>query len=315
MSERFLVTGAYGCIGAWTVRQLIREGVDVIGADAGSDARRVADLLQPEELARARFVRADVSDPVSVEALFAHEPTHVIHLAALQVPDCRADPVLGARVNVVGTVAMFAAAARVGLRSPLVYASSVAAFAEADGGGRPPADPSGNPDTHYGVFKLANESTARVFARESSVSSIGLRPFVVYGPGRDHGLTSATTMAMAAAARGEGYVIPFGGRSEMQYTEDVAAAFVAAARAPFDGATVVNVPGVSATIEEVVAAIELAVPQVAGRIEFGGPSLPFPQELDSTAFSTTVGSLPVTPLVDGVAQTIRHFRGADSNQS
>ena len=106
MSERFLVTGAYGCIGAWTVRQLIREGVEVIGADAGSDDRRVSDLLEPEELADARFVRADVSDPAAVEALFAHEPTHVIHLAALQVPDCRTDPVLGARVNVVGTLSM-----------------------------------------------------------------------------------------------------------------------------------------------------------------------------------------------------------------
>jgi predicted nuclease with RNAse H fold len=39
--ERFLVTGAYGCIGAWTVRQLVREGVEVIGVDAplGSSRR------------------------------------------------------------------------------------------------------------------------------------------------------------------------------------------------------------------------------------------------------------------------------------
>lgn len=35
--KRLLVTGAYGCIGAWTVRQLVREGVEVIGVDAGDD--------------------------------------------------------------------------------------------------------------------------------------------------------------------------------------------------------------------------------------------------------------------------------------
>jgi nucleoside-diphosphate-sugar epimerase len=306
--ERFLVTGAYGCIGAWTVRQLVKEGVEVVGADAGSGDHRVAALLEPAELARARFVTADVSDPAAVEALFADEPTHVIHLAALQVPDCRIDPVLGARVNVLGTVAMFAAAARIGLASPLVYASSVAAFAQADGGELAPADPSGHPDTHYGVFKFANEGTARVFASESDVSSIGLRPFVVYGPGRDRGLTSAPTTAMAAAARGEGSVIPFGGRSQMQYAPDVAAAFVAAARAPFNGATVVNVPGVTATVAEVVEAIELAVPAVAGRIVFGGPALPFPDELDSTTFTQVVGDVAATPLEIGVADTIRHFR-------
>jgi nucleoside-diphosphate-sugar epimerase len=113
---------------------------------------------------------------------------------------------------------------------------------------------------------------------------------------------------MAAAARGEGSVIPFGGRSQMQYAPDVAAAFVAAARAPFNGATVVNVPGVTATVAEVVEAIELAVPAVAGRIVFGGPALPFPDELDSTTFTQVVGDVAATPLEIGVADTIRHFR-------
>jgi len=232
----------------------------------------------------------------------------VIHLAALQVPQCREDPVRGARVNVVGTSVMFAAAARIGLRTPLIYASSVAAFAAADGGGAAVADPSGHPDTHYGVFKFANEGTARVFANESAVASIGLRPYVVYGPGRDQGLTSASTRAMAAAARGEGYTIPFGGRCEMQYAPDVAAAFIAAARASSTGATVLNVPGTSALMEEIVAEIEHAAPEVAGRIEFGGPSLPFPSVLDSRAFAQVVGHLPVTSLRDGVSETVEHFR-------
>jgi UDP-glucuronate 4-epimerase len=309
MSERFLITGAYGCIGAWTVRQLVREDIEVIGVDAGDDNHRVADLLDADELARVRFVRADIAEPAAVEGLFAQRPTHVIHLAALQVPECRLDPVRGARVNVVGTVALFAAAAQAGLGSTLVYASSVAAFAAADGGGTAPLDPSGHPDTHYGVFKFANESTARVFFAESAISSIGLRPFVVYGPGRDRGLTSATTQAMLAAAHGDGYTIPFSGRSEMQYAPDVAAAFVAAARAPFVGASVLNVPGTNARVEDVAAEIERVCPQVQGMIEVEGPPLPFPQELDSSAFTAVVGSVPLTPLPEGVEQTIAHFRG------
>ena len=307
-AERFLVTGAYGCIGAWTVRQLVREGVEVIGADAGDDDHRVRELLDDDELAAVRFVKADVSNPGQVAALFELAPTHVVHLAALQVPDCRSNPVLGAQVNVVGTVALFSAALECGLSSPIAYASSVAAFAAADGDGRAPAEPSGRPETHYGVFKMANEGTAQVFARESWLSSIGLRPYVVYGPCREHGLTSATTAAMYAAARGDDYTIPFSGRCEMQFAPDTAAAFVAAARASFAGAAVVNIPGATLTIEEVVAEIESVVPESAGRIGFEGPPLPFPDALDSSEFGSVVGTVRVTPFGQGVAETVAHVR-------
>lgn len=310
MNERFLVTGAYGCIGAWTVRQLVREGVEVIGADAGEDDRRVRQLLDPEEFASARFVKADISEPAAVSRLFDLEPTHIIHLAALQVPDCARNPVLGAQVNVVGTVALFCAALARGVSTPIAYASSVAAFAAAEGGDRPPANPQGKPDTHYGVFKVANEGTARVFSLQSSLSSIGLRPYVVYGPGRDQGLTSAVTTAINAAVQGENYTIPFGGRCEMQFGPDVAAAFIAASRARFTGATVLNVPGSTLSVAEVVSEITRAVPGSVGMIGFEGPQLPFPEAVDSSEFAAIVGPVPVTPFGDGVSQTVAHFRGA-----
>ena len=303
MSERFLVTGCYGCIGAWTLRQLLREGVDVVASDVGTDDRRVAALLGPEDRGCMRFVHADVSRPEDVAALFAHEPTHVIHLAALQVPFCRDDPVRGAQVNVGGTVAIFAAAAAAGLLTPVVYASSAAAFGAADDG----TEPSGHPATHYGVYKLANEESARIFAAESGLASIGLRPYVVYGPGRDQGLTSAATLAMRAAAHGEAFTIPYSGRSLLQYAPDAAAAFIAAARSSFDGAVALNVPGVAASVDELVAAIAAVVPDA--RIDVTGPPLPFPPELDTTPFASVVGDLPVTPLDEGVAATIEHFRG------
>jgi UDP-glucuronate 4-epimerase len=308
MLERFLVTGAYGCIGAWTVRQLVREGVEVIGVDAGDNDHRVRELLGEDELAAVRFIKADVSDPAQVARLFDLEPTHLIHLAALQVPSCRENPVLGAQVNVVGTVALFAAALAHGLSSPIVYASSVAAFDATDGEGRIPTHPSGHPDTHYGVFKVANEGTARVFALESSLASIGLRPCIVYGAGRDSGLTSATTAAMRAAAHGSDYTIPFGGSCELQFAPDAAAAFIAAARAPFTGAAVVNIPGTTVTIGELVAEIERVVPESAGRIGFEGLPLPFPEALDSSEFNSMIGTLAVTPLGHGVAETVAHFR-------
>src|SRR5262249_11824732 len=143
-------------------------------------------------------------------ALDEHEITNVVHLAALQVPFCRADPPLGARVNVLGTVNVFEAVRRrLVPMAPLVYASSVAAFDPPDDGVAPSMR--GHPGTLYGVFKRANEATASVYALEHGVASVGLRPHTVYGVGRDQGLTSAPTAAMLAAAAGLPYAIPYGG--------------------------------------------------------------------------------------------------------
>jgi UDP-glucose 4-epimerase len=119
---------------------------------------------------------------------------------------------------------------------------------------------------------------------------------------------------MRAAADGAGFIIPYRGRTEMQFAPDVAAAFIAAARAPFSGATVLNVPGANVSVDDVIEEIERVVPEVRGRIESQGPPLPFPESLDSTTFREVVGELPLTSLSVGVAETIRHFReaGAES---
>ena len=113
-------------------------------------------------------------------------------------------------MNVLGTVVVFEAVKARRDRIPgLAYASSTAVYNAADPS---PAPESGgtSPTTLYGIYKLANEGTARVFWADDGVASIGIRPYVVYGPGRDQGLTSGPTLAMAAAARGEPYEIGYG---------------------------------------------------------------------------------------------------------
>jgi UDP-glucuronate 4-epimerase len=133
-----LVTGAGGCIGAWIVRQLVAEGERVVAFDLRADTRRLALLLDEEELRAVTWVSGDITDLPSLERVLDEQAIgSVIHLAALQAPFCRADPPLGAHVNVTGTVNVFAAiAGRADRLGPLVYASSVAA-ADRDGGSSP----------------------------------------------------------------------------------------------------------------------------------------------------------------------------------
>ena len=308
MSERFLVTGVLGCLGAWVARAVLDDGSEVVGYDLGEDTGRLR-LVLGEDADRVALVRGDITDLEMLErTLDEHEITRVVHLAALQVPFVRANPPLGMRVNVAGTVNVFEAVSKRLDRIPSVaYASSTAVYSASDPS---PAPESGGttPSTLYGVSKLADEGMARVYAADHGLPSIGLRPYVVYGPGRDQGMTSGPTLAMLAAARGEPYAIGYSGTAQYDYAPDVARAFVTAAAAERDGAAVYNTRGVAASLEDVVAAIRAAVPDA--RITWDGDPLPFPAELEAVGFERDIGPFPQTPLGVAVAATIAHFRAA-----
>ena len=311
MTERTLVTGALGCLGAWTLKALLDLGEEPVGFDLGSDDARLRVVLSDEERARVTLVEGDVTDLDAVgAALDDHGITNVVHLAAMQVPFVRADPERGARVNVHGTVVVLEAIKkRLNRIRGLAYASSTAVYNASD---HSPAPESGGhePSTLYGVFKLANEGTARVYWHEDDVASIGIRPYVVYGPGRDQGLTSGPSLAMEAAARGDGYTIAYGGTAQYDFAPDVGRAFALAARSATDGAHVANFPGVPSTMQEVVDAIEGSAPAVAGRIFWEEGQLPFPEALEGRQLERLIGPLTPTPLADGVQATIEHFRAA-----
>jgi UDP-glucuronate 4-epimerase len=307
---RFLVTGAMGCLGAWTLRTLLDEGADVVAFDYSSDDHRLRLLLSDAELDEVRFVRGDVADTGTVRGVVGEERvTHIIHLAALQVPFCKADPPRGAAVNVVGTVNILEAARSVPGVEGVAYASSMAVF----GAGHLYPDPVGDegrrsPETLYGVYKQAGEDAARIYFLDHGLISVGLRPYIVYGPGRDQGLTSEATKAMLAAAAGQPFHIGHGGTAVYQYAADVARLFVAAARSRPARAEVLNVGGPSTAMGDVVAAIEAAVPELSGALSFEEGTLPFPSRLDDAGLQRLLGGVAYTPLHDGVAASIDRFK-------
>jgi nucleoside-diphosphate-sugar epimerase len=308
MSENWLVTGALGCIGAWVVKVLVDEGAQVTTLDLQADGPRLDLVAGRERLGGVRRLAGDIRDLDTVRrAVDESSATQVVHLAALQVPFCKADPTLGAEVNVVGTVNVFQALAELGAKAGLVYASSVAALDRLDlSAVSAAAEPAGRASTLYGVYKRANEGTAHVYWTDHGLASTGLRPHTVYGPGRDQGVTSQPTQAMQAAVRGEPFHIGYGGKMSLQYAEDVAHDFIAAARAPQSGAPVVNLGGTHVSMADVVAAITEAVPESAGSITFDDVELPFPSEpeIDPGVFTPR----PRTSLADGVRASVQRFR-------
>ena len=164
----------------------MRERNSVVGFDLGDDISRLRLIMEPDELGGVALVRGDVTDLAQLErALDEYEVTHVVHLAALLIPLARANPVRGAHVNVGGTTNVFEAVKRrIERIRGLAYASSAAVYdvVDADASGRDEAAV-GHPVTLYGVHKLANEGTARVYWLDHGVASVGPAVMPVSRPG------------------------------------------------------------------------------------------------------------------------------------
>ena len=304
MAERFFVTGADGCLGAWTVRLLLDEGVEVVVFDIGHNDRRHRLVSGGRPLDFQR-VTGDITDRDAVLDAMAGAD-RVIHLAALQVPFCKADPSGGAAVNVVGTVNVFEAALE-HRTEPVVYASSIAVYGTVDDYPSPmlAAGAARNPTTLYGTYKVANEQTAAVYAADHGLASVGLRPHTVYGPGRDQGLTSQPTVAIAHAVRNEPYRVDYGGVLDFQYAPDVARLFIAASRSrlPAPAAPVLNLRGHVRPVSDFVDRVRA----VTGFDDLGAgkDSLPFPHGASPDGLAELLGDVTPTPLDEAVAETAR----------
>jgi nucleoside-diphosphate-sugar epimerase len=291
-----LVTGAGGCIGSWALTLLTDAGVPVAAMDLSDDKRRPKLLMSESELAQVSWFTGDIADSAAVNKAVAKSGAKaIIHLAALQVPFCKADPVAGAKVNVVGTINIFEAARKFGIKR-VAYASSIAAHGVFD---------PNTMATLYGAYKFANEQTSRVYAQDWQIPSVGLRPGVVYGVGRDQGMTSKTTIAILAAAAGKPYTIPFRGPISWLHAGEVASAFIKAVSRERTGAEVFDINGVASTVEQSVALIRKCAPDA--KIEVSGEALPFPMALSDQPVRGFLGDYGSISMEEGIRQTHEVF--------
>ncbi len=265
VESRVFMTGGYGCIGSWVAKQLVETGREVWIYDLKEDTHRLDLILEPDQRTSVHFIAGDVSDPEAVRSAVERVgATHLLHLAGLQTPTCRANPILGARVNVIGTLAVFEAALAL---KDQVQAGRLCQLRGGPRSGRsgrrqPPGrrGPAGAVDAIMGPSRSATSSTPGSTGSIMGSRSIGLRPWTVYGVGRDFGMTSEPTKAIKAVAVGRPYRISYGGKQDLQYVGDVATTFVRALDRPFEGADAFNLNGAVEPIESFVGALCDVVP-------------------------------------------------------
>jgi nucleoside-diphosphate-sugar epimerase len=309
-----LLTGGFGCIGSWIVKNLVERGEAIHVYDLTLEPKRLNQVMEPELMSLVKFHAGDVADQPTLQKVVEQNGiTHIIHLAGLQVPVCRADPMRGARVNVLGTLAVFETAKHLKDQvKRIVYASSAAVFGPPEDEDSPPLHDTAShtPTTHYGVYKAANEGNARIYFEENGINSVGIRPATVYGLGRDFGMTSEPTKALKSVAIGKPWHISFGGWQDMQYADDVAKSFLRCAQQNPDyrGHDVYNLKGQQVEIKTIYQTMCELAPETAKLITFGEKHLPVAHGFLDEGLQKNFGPLPLTSLRAGCEATLSRFR-------
>jgi UDP-glucose 4-epimerase len=225
--SKALVTGGAGFIGSNVVKLLVAEGYDVHVIDnLSSGYRRNLDQFR-----HLRFMEADVRDEAAVIRVMEGSEI-VFHLAA-SVGNVRSieQPIDDSEVNLLGTIRVLEAARRAGVRK-LICSSSAAIFGELRHLPISEDHPT-EPDSPYGVSKLAEEKMCLVYSKLYELDAVCLRYFNVYGINQRYDAYGNVIPIFAhRLLRGEPLVIYGDGEQTRDFVnvDDVARANLLAAR-------------------------------------------------------------------------------------
>ncbi len=311
--KTILITGGYGCIGAAAAKWLLSHSdANLVIGSRRVDSTRTERVFDGADVSRMQFVELDVQNQSALEQILQRfDVTHVAHMAALQTPDCNAHRDLGLQINLGGTQNMIEAIKST--QTPIhrfIYASSVAVYGPRDfyAAGQVPMLAPPQPVNVYGVWKLAGERISEFFWQDTGIPTISLRPGVLYGPGRDAGLTSTPTTAMKCVALDLPYEIPFRTQQDYLYSFDVGAAVGTSLLAPFDGYGLFTLPSLTLTTQNIFDSLRKAAEQLGVasqfKISIGDGEVPFICELDYEPFNVAFPGVPRTPLDEAVHETL-----------
>jgi UDP-glucose 4-epimerase len=307
MSPHVLVTGGSGFIGSWVVATLIRRGAVPVVIDLVPALDRWSALVGVQSKL-IRWATASLLDRDAVQAVVEeHKVTNIVHCAALLTPACQQDPWIGCQVNILGSMAVFEAARRSKTIRSISYASSYAVY------GSPVDDaPASNtgPPSFYGAFKQSVDLIAIQYFNHFGISSVAIRPHVVYGPLREDGLTAGPSLAARAVAGGQEYTIGFTGRVGYDYVEDVAHALVRASLETPYGAHTVDLNGEQCSTEEFIQVLDSVAHGSARTIRAEGPSIPPNIPSEPNYITSLYPDWKATPLADGLRKTIDFYKRA-----
>ena len=293
--EKIIIFGGCGFLGSWIVKAFLKKGYSVSIFDLKIQKELLSHVIG-EEINKIKFINGDITNFDQVQEA-TNNMDYVINLAGLMTPDCSSNPILGAKVNVLGSINVFEALKKNNIKF-LVYASSAGVFGQKD-------HYYPFPETHYGAYKLAVEGVARAYFNEAGISSVGIRPYVIYGPGREIGGTAGVTLACKAAKQGDSYTVNFSGKAGFVYVQDVVDIVEMSISQIPSGALTFNINGITADVSDFINSIKKNIPQ--SDIEIKDNPLSVVDEIRGNEPSKIFEKFRYTSLEDGIKKTIDFY--------
>ena len=276
---RIAITGGAGFLGTRLARAILARGALT---DARGNARPVreivlADVAPARDVgdARVRVVSGDLADPALVEHAIGSETDAIFHLAAVVSGQAEADFDIGMRVNLDATRALLERCRRLTTPPKFVFASSLAVF------GGTLSDPVEDaapltPQSSYGTQKAVGELLVYDMTRKAFIDGRSLRlPTVTVRPGKPNKAASSFASGIIREPlAGVEAVCPVAPETRMWVSSprSVIANLIIGHEAPataFALTRSVNVPGLSVSVEEMVAALRrVAGDAVADRVKW-----------------------------------------------
>ncbi|MBA3504766.1 MAG: SDR family oxidoreductase [Betaproteobacteria bacterium] len=276
---RIIITGGAGFLGARLARRLLELGslTDSRGRSRAIDKLLLVDVVAAQGLCDPRVLHltGDLADRRFVEQAISTDTDTVFHLAAAVSGEAEADFDLGMRVNLDATRALLDRCRLLSAPPKFVFASSLAVF----GGLLPdpvPDDAPLNPQASYGVQKAIGEYLVYDMTRKGFVDGRSLRlPTVTVRPGKPNRAASSFASGIVREPlAGIDANCPVAATTRMWVTaprtviDNLLVGHEAPASA-FGLTRSINVPGISVSVGEMVAALRrVAGDKVADRVQW-----------------------------------------------
>jgi UDP-glucose 4-epimerase len=301
-----LVTGVAGFIGSALARSLLADGFSVVGVDNFHSG-------YPENIPdEVDFIEAGVHQPGWLEQLGSRPIDTIYHIAGQSGGEgSYDDPVYDLQANVQSTLLLLQHAHRIGCRK-LIYASSVSVYGnQGEKSELIPETAVTQPNSLYGVGKLASEHYLRLYAEQFGIDTVALRLFNTYGPGQDMRNLKQGILSIYLGQAFKSRHIHVKGAPErfrdLTYIDDAVQAFQAVARQSQKGHCIYNIAtGVPTTVGTMIESIRQHLPfEVSVHYEGSTPGDTFGNTGSIDRIQSEIGWQPVVDFHQGMQRMIQ----------
>jgi UDP-glucose 4-epimerase len=310
---KVLVTGGAGFIGSHTVDALLRAGAGEVVVVDDMVRGRPENLAAALASGRVRLIQGDICDRELIRRLVAGSDT-VVHMAALRITQCAAEPRRAIEVMVDATFDLLERCVAEGVRK-VVMASSASIYGLATSFPTREDHHGYDNRTLYGAAKMFGEGLLRGFKDMYGLDYVALRYFNAYGPRMDlHGrYTEVLIRWMERVASGQPPIIFGDGLQtlDMVHVRDIARANLLACRSAASDVVLNIGSGTETTLlrlAELICEI-MGEPGLRPIHEAERAINPVPKrQADISAAAALIGYAPEVPLRAGLADLVDWWR-------